>query len=259
MIRTLTLLLAVGALSVGLAQDSRPTSKPAEKKSALPALGHPAGVYGAGVDLGAGPALKDVYAKPDDYKGKTIRLQGKIEDVCRKKGCWMVLRDGEAEVRVKFKDYAFFVPRDSSDREVIIQGVAKAETISEEVAKHYAEEGGDPEAAKAIKGPQTVVSFMATGAEILGSAELPPLAEGDDAAAKALEAKLGGAKQIAEGETKVADFAGALARLRAVKGSRHVEFTQRARCGDHYVFGAEGKQPFAKGFAVTPSGVVVEF
>ena len=206
--------------------------------------------------------MPDVYSKPDDYAGKTIRLDGKIQDVCRKKGCWMVLRDGDAEVRVKFKDYGFFVPRDSSGREVIMQGVVKAETISEEVAKHYAEEGGDPEKAKEIHGPQTVVSFVATGVEILGGDELPPLAEGDDAAAGALEAKVAKAGPIAPGDAKdhaVADFAGALARLREVKGSRHVEFTHRARCGERYVFGAAGDEPFSAGFAVTPDGAVIKF
>jgi len=262
MIRTITLCLAAGAVSLACAQDKAPTSQPAKKKSGLPALGAPAGVYGEGVVLDNGPELKDVYTKPDDYKGKTIRLVGKIQDVCRKKGCWMVLRDGEAEVRVKFKDYAFFVPRDSSGREIIIQGVAKAETITEEVAKHYAEEGGEPEKAKDIKGPQTVVSFMATGVEILGSNELPPMAEGDAAPAKELEAKVGKGGRIAPGDAKdhkVDDFEGALARLRQVKGSRHVEFSHRTQCGDHYVFAAAGTEPFATGFAVTPDGAVVKF
>ncbi|MEZ6186496.1 MAG: DUF4920 domain-containing protein [Planctomycetota bacterium] len=262
MIRALTLSLCLSLVGVAGAQDSRPTSQPAKKKQGLPALGAPAGVYGEGVTLEQGPALKAVYTSPDDYAGKTIRLEGRIQDVCRKKGCWMVLRDGEAEVRIKFKDYGFFVPRDSSGRDVIVQGVAKAETISEEVAKHYAEEGGDPEKAKEIEGPQTVVSFVATGVEILGASALPAEAEGDAAAADALGKKLEGARPLASGDAKdhaVADAQGALARLRAVKGSRTVEFSHRARHGEQWVFGRAGDAPFSHGFAVSPDGAVVEF
>jgi hypothetical protein len=126
------------------------------------------GVYRAGAALGSPEvvALATVLEHPDQYDGKLVRIEGKIEQVCQKKGCWMILQDGDASTRVTFKDYGFFVPLDTKPGSVVrIDAEIHQETLSEEVAKHYEEEtaGGDPDA---IEGPQEVVSVVATGVEI---------------------------------------------------------------------------------------------
>jgi hypothetical protein len=73
----------------------------------------------------------------------TFKVKGTIEEVCQMKGCWMTLKNEQgANVRVTFKDYGFFVPKDVSGREVIIEGVASREILDEDVARHYAEDGG---------------------------------------------------------------------------------------------------------------------
>ena len=46
-------------------------------------------------------------------KGDSIEMKviGKINEVCKKKGCWMSMSIGsEDEMMVRFKDYGFFVP-----------------------------------------------------------------------------------------------------------------------------------------------------
>lgn len=74
---------------------------------------------------------------------KDFKVRGTIEEVCQMKGCWMTLKNDQgANVRVTFKDYGFFVPKDISGSEVIIEGVAKKEVLDEDVARHYAEDGG---------------------------------------------------------------------------------------------------------------------
>ncbi|WP_420577910.1 DUF4920 domain-containing protein [Ekhidna sp.] len=74
---------------------------------------------------------------------RDFKVRGTIEEVCQMKGCWMTLRNDQgANVRVTFKDYGFFVPKDISGSEVIIEGVAKKEVLDEDVARHYAEDGG---------------------------------------------------------------------------------------------------------------------
>ncbi|MDT0540358.1 DUF4920 domain-containing protein [Croceitalea sp. P059] len=72
-----------------------------------------------------------------------IQLSGKITEVCQAKGCWMKvdLSNGQ-EVFVKFKDYGFFVPLDSSDKTVVMNGKAFIEEMSVEEQKHYAEDEG---------------------------------------------------------------------------------------------------------------------
>lgn len=156
-------LLAFTLAAPGFAQDSRPTSRPTEQPGAP--RKDCTGSYGAGLkDKSARTVtLAALIKNPKAFEGKTIRVTAKIEDVCTKKGCWMVLVDGKNHMRVRFKDYKFFVPKNSAGYIATVEGTAKLTTISEEMAKHYAEESGDKEAAKAIKGPQTGVAFTATG------------------------------------------------------------------------------------------------
>jgi hypothetical protein len=133
---------------------------------ALPlALLADAGKFGA--PLGDSPkvALADLVKDPGAWSGKTVRTEGTVSAVCQEKGCWMVLKSGEASVRVRFKDYAFFVPKDSAGATAMLEGVFTVKTVPEATAKHYAEEtpGGKP---AAIKGDQKELSFLASGVEL---------------------------------------------------------------------------------------------
>lgn len=110
------------------------------------------------------PNVRDVVADTSMHN-REIVLRGTITDVCQKKGCWMVLTDGDEQMRITFKGYSFFVPTDAFNREVILRGVVSVETLDEETAKHYAEEstGEDPDA---ITGPQRVVTMVASGVRL---------------------------------------------------------------------------------------------
>jgi len=91
---------------------------------------------------------------------ENYKVQGTIEEVCQMKGCWMTLKNDKGEnVRVTFKDYGFFVPKDISGREVIVEGVAKRDKLDEEVARHYAEDGGK----EYDESMTNTVSFVAHG------------------------------------------------------------------------------------------------
>jgi len=122
--------------------------------------------FGAALTLVRATPLSVVAAHPERFEGKPVVVRGKISDVCQKKGCWTVITDGNVNVRVRFRDYGFFLPKDSTGREAIAQGLVSAETISEKTARHFAREsvGEDP---AAIKGPQHVVRFTATGVRLL--------------------------------------------------------------------------------------------
>lgn len=99
--------------------------------------------------------------------GKTVLVKGTIVDVCRKKGCWLVVTDGFSEMRVTFKDYAFFVPKDSDTRDVLLEGIVSAREISEDEARHYATESTTgTEAPESIHGMQRTVTMEATAVVI---------------------------------------------------------------------------------------------
>lgn len=94
-----------------------------------------------------------------------IKLSGIIEEVCQKKGCWMVMNIGKNKtMRVRFKDYAFFIPKDASGREVILEGVAFNDTTTVEMLKHYAEDAGkSKEEINKITKPEINIGFEANG------------------------------------------------------------------------------------------------
>ncbi|UZH54618.1 DUF4920 domain-containing protein [Salinimicrobium tongyeongense] len=104
--------------------------------------------------------------KPGDTLNVTFK--GNVASVCKKKGCWMkVALEDEREVMVKFKDYAFFVPKDIENREVIMEGKAYVTEMSVEDRRHYAEDAGkSPAEVKAITSPEITLSFVANGVKI---------------------------------------------------------------------------------------------
>lgn len=71
-----------------------------------------------------------------------MQVEGKIVEVCQKKGCWMELQlDNSETMRVTFKDYAFFIPKDAAGKTVIMEGYAYNDTTSVQMLRHYAEDG----------------------------------------------------------------------------------------------------------------------
>ena len=93
------------------------------------------------------------------------KMIAKVTNVCQAKGCWMTLNlDDESEVMVKFKDYAFFVPKDIKGKDVIINGKAYVKEVSVEELQHYAKDAGktEKEIAKITEAKRTY-SFEADG------------------------------------------------------------------------------------------------
>lgn len=88
-----------------------------------------------------------------------------VTNVCQAKGSWMTLNlDDGNEVMVKFKDYGFFVPKDISDKEVIVNGKAYVKEVSVDEQRHYAEDAGkSAEEIASIVEPKRTFSFEADG------------------------------------------------------------------------------------------------
>lgn len=100
-------------------------------------------------------------------KGDTLNIKfaSKINEVCSKKGCWMKLDlTNGTQTMVRFKDYGFFMPLDSKDREVIVNGKAYVKETSVKELRHYAEDAGKTkeEIAK-ITEPKRTFAFEADG------------------------------------------------------------------------------------------------
>jgi hypothetical protein len=124
--------------------------------------------YGAEIQKESPLSAKEALEKFNTLKPRdslNLKFTSSIESVCKKKGCWMILQLPEGEdVRVTFKDYGFFVPKDSENAEVIVQGKAFLNEISVEDQKHYAEDEGKSESEiAAITAAKLTKAFVATG------------------------------------------------------------------------------------------------
>ena len=82
--------------------------------------------------------------------GDTVRLEGKAEKVCKNKGCWVTLRDGDATVHVTFEGYSFFVPKDSAGRKVALEGKVKVKAPDPAEVAHLQGEGAGAAASSRV-------------------------------------------------------------------------------------------------------------
>jgi len=113
-------------------------------------------------------STKEMAEKFNSMKvGDTVntKMTATVNEVCQMKGCWMTLglENGE-EAMVKFKDYAFFMPKNISGKEVIVNGKAYVNEVPVEEQRHYAEDAGkSAEEVAAITEPKKTFSFEADG------------------------------------------------------------------------------------------------
>ena len=108
-------------------------------------------------------ALEDVFARPEN--GRTVRLEGTIDRVCRNKGCWLELKQGARSVHVTFEGYAFFVPKDSAGRRVALEGKVVVKKPEPARVEHLESEGASSAA--------STVTIEATGVEIADAPASP--------------------------------------------------------------------------------------
>jgi hypothetical protein len=85
---------------------------------------------------------------------------------CTKKGCWMDVKMANGDVmKVRFKDYGFFVPTKGLEgKNAIMQGTATKEVLDVATLRHYAHDAGkSKEEIEKITEPQTSWTFEAVG------------------------------------------------------------------------------------------------
>jgi len=122
--------------------------------------------YGAGV--GTGPALTtgELLARANELEGQAVLVEDEASEVCLRKGCWLLLREGEEEVRITFKDYAFFVPLDCAGQRVRVEGVFTVQESSAGEVRHYLEDAGKFDEAAKVTKPRRALKLVATGVAI---------------------------------------------------------------------------------------------
>ena len=125
-------------------------------------------IFGDSITPEGGLTYQEMTSKFGDLvQGDTIEMKftSTIKEVCQTKGCWMnVALDNDKETFVKFKDYAFFVPMNAQDKEVVVSGKAYISEESVADLKHYAQDAGKSQASiDIITEPKKKFLFMADG------------------------------------------------------------------------------------------------
>lgn len=92
-------------------------------------------------------SLGEAISRLDELAGQSVVIETEIQQVCQKKGCFFIARDGQATARVRFQDYGFFIPTDSAGKVVKLAGTLERVELTPQQAAHFAEDlGEDPDA-----------------------------------------------------------------------------------------------------------------
>lgn len=132
------------------------------------------GNYGETIDAKNAISASEMMSRLEKADTINVKVQAEITATCAAKGCWMnlMLEDGE-EMRVTFKDYAFFVPTEGMQgNKAVIEGVVSRTLTDVATLKHFAEDAGKPQIEiDAITEPKREYTFEASGVIIYADSE----------------------------------------------------------------------------------------
>jgi hypothetical protein len=123
--------------------------------------------FGEPVARGETVQAAAVIRHPEAYDGRNVVVEGRVDEVCPQKGCWILMRDGDQSLRVTFRNHEFFVPKDCAGRTARIQGEFRVVDLPVELARHFLEDAGQFEEAQKITAPVRTMTLVASGVELL--------------------------------------------------------------------------------------------
>ncbi|WP_017732696.1 DUF4920 domain-containing protein [Nafulsella turpanensis] len=157
------LFLALGLLLAGCQREQEKSQSPVVEAEVAQEKEWQS--FGAQINPEGAIEAEQVPALLAEKDSVEVKLTARAISSCSKKGCWMKVNIGEEEVmRVTFKDYGFFVPKDLTGGEVVLEGILQKTVTDVATLRHYAmDEGASPEELAQITAPEEEYSFEATG------------------------------------------------------------------------------------------------
>lgn len=111
-----------------------------------------ADTFGAGVSLKEVTPIARVIARPADFEGKTVRVEGVVTEVCMAMGCWMALApadtpNGDTVLLQVDHHGAIVFPVSAKGHKATAQGVLQrvGDAEGREAAAELARQQGRPE------------------------------------------------------------------------------------------------------------------
>ena len=94
--------------------------------------------------------IAQLLAKPTDFQGKTVRVEGVVTGVCTMMGCWMALAPADAPkgpaILIKVDDGVIVFPASARGKRATAEGVVErvgpADAEGREAAREHAENEG---------------------------------------------------------------------------------------------------------------------
>jgi len=140
--RSLVLVLSLASLACAkspapaqapAADDAPPAEATAEE---TPSVQH----FGGDFTVETVTPASDLLSDPTSWVDKTVRVEGKVTDVCQKAGCWLVITDDTNHMRVRTKDHGFAVDKAGAGSTSQIEGLVVALPLNPEDVAHFASE-----------------------------------------------------------------------------------------------------------------------
>jgi hypothetical protein len=128
-----------------------------------------ANTFGAEISVDGAKDLGMYVSEVNGEDTLAVTVAGTINEVCQAKGCWMTLEDQSKQhsAFIKFKDYAFFVPKDAGGKRAVVKGNLYASLTLVSELRHYAEDkGASAEEIAAITEPEKELKMMVEGVVI---------------------------------------------------------------------------------------------
>ncbi|WP_245327864.1 DUF4920 domain-containing protein [Hymenobacter fodinae] len=121
--------------------------------------------YGAPISAEGAQPIARLQQALGSKDSAQVKLVGTADAVCQAKGCWLTMKTKDGQpMRVRFKEYAFFVPKDIVGKTVVVNGWAHRETVPVSDLQHYAQDAGkSKQEVAAITEPEQQYTFEADG------------------------------------------------------------------------------------------------
>jgi hypothetical protein len=145
-----------------LVDHSQPIRDTNESNVTDPATGKTVTRVGMLASAGAEQVkLADLLAKPEQYVGRTLHVEGPVTHMCTHRRAWFALGVDNGNTLRVLAAPRFLVPANAIGRLARVDGTLEMREIPDNVAKHVAEEHG-------LTTPvRRVALFNASGAEFL--------------------------------------------------------------------------------------------
>lgn len=87
--------------------------------------------YGKEITLKEKTSVSTILTSPEKFEGKTVLVEGKILNVCQKKGCWIEVAGVKKGEKIKVKDGEIVFPKNSKGKTALVEGVVAAAKTDE--------------------------------------------------------------------------------------------------------------------------------